>query len=62
MELKKFFSHRKKVGKILGYSLVGFVFALIAIGMAYKFAKKPFYFYNSRADVVLTDSTSDSLI
>ena len=58
MELKKFFSHRKKVGKILGYSLVAFVFAIIAIGMAYKFAKKPFYFYNSRADVVLTDSMS----
>ena len=58
MELKKFFSYRKKVSKILGYSLVGFVFALIAIGMAYKFAKKPFYFYNSRADVVLTDSMS----
>ena len=58
MELKKFFGYRKKVGKILGYSLVGFVFALIAIGMGYKFAKKPFYFYNSRADVVLTDSMS----
>ena len=58
MDVKKFFSHRKKVGKILGYSLVGFVFALVAIGMAYKLAKKPFYFYNSRADVVLTDSMS----
>ena len=58
MKLEKFFSHRKKVSKILGYSLVGFVFALIAIGMGYKFAKKPFYFYNSRADVVLTDSMS----
>lgn len=58
MGLNKFFSHRKKVSKILGYSLVGFVFALIAIGMGYKFAKKPFYFYNTRADVVLTDSMS----
>ena len=58
MNANKFFSHRKKVGKILGYSLVGFVFALIGIGMAYKLAKKPFYFYNSRADVVLTDSMS----
>lgn len=58
MDVKKFFSHRKKVSKILGYSLVGFVFALVAIGMAYKLAKKPFYFYNSRADVVLTDSMS----
>lgn len=58
MKLEKFFSHRKIVGKILGYSLVGFVFAIIGIGMAYKFAKKPFYFYNSRADVVLTDSMS----
>ena len=58
MNAKKFFSYRKKVSKILGYSLVGFVFALVAIGMSYKFAKKPFYFYNSRADVVLTDSMS----
>ena len=58
MKLQKFFSHRKIVSKILGYSLVGFVFALIAIGMFYKFAKKPFYFYNTRADVVLTDSMS----
>ena len=58
MELKKFFSHRKIVGKVLGYSLVGFVFALVAIGMGYKFAKKPFYFYNTRYDVVLTDSMS----
>ena len=58
MELKKFFSHRKKVSKILGYSLVVFVFAIVAIGMFYKFAKKTFYFFNTRADVVLTDSMS----
>ena len=58
MELKKFFSHRKRVSKILGYSLVGFVFFIVAIGMFYKLAKKPFYFFNTRADVVLTDSMS----
>lgn len=58
MELKKFFSHRKKVSKILGYSLVVFVFVIVAIGMIYKFAKKPFYFFNTRGDVVLTDSMS----
>ena len=58
MELQKFFSHRKKVSKVLGYSLVIFVFAIVAIGMFYKLAKKTFYFFNTRADVVLTDSMS----
>ena len=58
MELKRVFSRRKKVSKILCYSLVAFIFVIIAIALLYKATKKTFYFYNHRYDVVLTDSMS----
>ena len=58
MKLEKIFSYRKKVGRILGYSLIVFLLAIIGIELGYKFARKPFYFYNHRYDVVLTDSMS----
>lgn len=58
MEIKKVFSYRKKVSRILCYSLVGFIFFIIAIALLYKATKRTFYFYNHRYDVVLTDSMS----
>lgn len=59
MELEKIVKVRKRVNRILAYSLVASLFVIVGVGMGYKFAKKPFYFYNRRYDVVLTDSMSE---
>lgn len=48
----------KKVGRILGYLLVGALFVFVAVELVYKLTKKPFYLFNTRYDVVLTDSMS----
>ena len=48
----------KKVGRIIGYVLVGGLFVFVAVELIYKFTKTPFYVFNTRYDVVLTDSMS----
>ena len=49
---------RKKISSILGTSLLAGLFVILLLEMIYKFADKPFYFYKTRYDVVLTDSMS----
>lgn len=49
---------RKIVNKVLTYSLIGFLFFVVIMSLVYKLTKKPFYFFNTRYDVVLTDSMS----
>ena len=58
MTKEKLIKSRKIVNNILSYSLIGFLFLVVTISLIYKATNKPFYFFNTRYDVVLTDSMS----
>lgn len=58
MELTKVNKIRKIATKVVLDTLLAFVFAIMGIGLIYRATGKTFYFYNTRYDVVLTDSMS----
>ena len=58
MNKEKLIKSRKIVSNVLSFSLIGFLFLVVIISLIYKSTKKPFYFFNTRYDVVLTDSMS----
>lgn len=58
METNKLQKNRKIISNILSYSLIGLLFLIVTMSLIYKTTDQPFYFYNLRYDVVLTDSMS----
>lgn len=58
MTKEKLIKTRKIANNILSYSLIGFLFLVVGVSLLYKSIGKPFYFFNRRYDVVLTDSMS----
>ena len=58
MNKEKIIKSRKIVSNVLSYSLIGFLFLIVTVSLIYKITDQPFYFFNTRFDVVLTDSMS----
>ena len=48
----------KKIGRIIAYVLVASLFVFVGVELIYKITRRPFYLFNTRYDVVLTDSMS----
>lgn len=58
MKQEKLYKSRRIAGRILSISSIVFLFSCVGASLIYKLSDQPFYFFNTRFDVVLTDSMS----
>lgn len=59
MEIEKVRNIRKKIGTIASFALPIFLFFIVLLEMVFRFTGTSFYFFDTRYDVVLTDSMSE---